>query len=86
MCLMVEYASTCSYRIIINREVIEQALSHSEIALNVAIGMGSPFPQGLNSILAAQLHYELGHLEHAQQLLSDAYQVAKTMNSPGLKF
>ncbi len=69
----------------LQKGLIEQALGHSEIALNFAIETGTPFPQGLNLIFAAQIHHELGHSEQAQMLLSHAYQIAKSMYSHGLR-
>lgn len=70
----------------LQKGLIEQALSHSEMALKSATETGVPFPRGLNLILAAQLHHELGHSKQAVIFLNDAYQIAKTMNSHGLRY
>ena len=69
----------------LQKGLIEQSLSHSHIALQVAIETGTPFPQGLNLIFAAHIHHALGDSEQALKNINDAYQIANDINSHGLR-
>ena len=59
----------------------ELALRHIEEALRVSRTMGTPFPEGLNCITAAQIHILRGDLETAQKLNDRAKKIGNAMKS-----
>jgi ATP/maltotriose-dependent transcriptional regulator MalT len=60
---------------------LELAMQHSQRALKIATEIGTPFPEGLNSITAAQIMYELGETEKAARLSARARQIGLAMKS-----
>jgi DNA-binding SARP family transcriptional activator len=60
---------------------MEQALQYSMEALRISREMGTPFPEGLNAITAAQICFEKGDESKAQELTARARKIGRDMQS-----
>ncbi len=60
---------------------MEQAFQYSMEALRISREMGTPFPEGLNAITAAQICFETGNENKAQELTARARDIGRDMQS-----
>jgi DNA-binding SARP family transcriptional activator len=60
---------------------MEQAFQYSMEALRISREMGTPFPEGLNAITAAQICFETGDEKKAQELTARARIIGRDMQS-----
>ncbi|MEW6715427.1 MAG: bacterial transcriptional activator domain-containing protein, partial [Nitrospirota bacterium] len=60
---------------------MELALQHNGEALRFAQDMGTPFPEGLNIITSAQIHFEMGDVGKAEELNNRARDIGRDMQS-----
>lgn len=64
---------------------VQSGLQHSTIALGLTVELGTPFPEGLNRLVRAQLLYLSGDTEEAKANLRRALTIARAMNSAELE-
>lgn len=60
---------------------LELALQFSENSLRIARDMGTPFPEGLNAITAAQIYFEKGDARKAKELTRLARDIGRDIRS-----
>ncbi len=62
------------------------ALEHEQLALNLAIEMGSPFAEAMTGTGMALIHYELGERKKADDEITNALELALKTNSKLVEF
>jgi DNA-binding SARP family transcriptional activator len=60
---------------------LELALRHSENSMRIARETGTPFPEGLNAITAAQICFETGDAAKAREFTLRAREIGREMHS-----